>query len=189
MNIQPTDSHGYITTQSGRRMQLPGFDARDVALCDIVHSLAMQCRYMGHSSDFYSVAEHSVKVCRLAEIDHGAASLVSRCALLHDAAEAYTGDFPSPLKRSIPELKEFEELVEEQAFAALRLPAPDDGVWAEVKKYDTMALYQEAAYLFRPAPAWADPVPYKYAHPILCLGPAEAKLLFTCKLREYGFDV
>ena len=187
--IQPTDSHGYITTQSNRRMQLPGFDQRDVALVDIVHSLAMQCRYMGHCSDFYSVAEHSVKVCWMAEKDHGVGSEEARCALLHDASEAYTGDFPSPLKRSIPELKQFEELVEREVFGALRLPAPDDEIWGKVKVYDTLALYQEAAFLFTRTPAWVKPVPYEFDHPMLCLPPADAKLLFTCKLREYGYDL
>lgn len=170
-------------------MKLPGFDLRDVALEDVVHSLSMQCRYMGHCRRFYSVAEHCVKVAWMAEVEHGVGSQVARCALLHDASEAYTGDFPSPLKRSIPELKTFELLVENEVFQALRLPDPNEEIWKTVKKYDTMALFQEAAALFNQTPAWVKPVPYEFDHPMLCLPPDQAKLLFACKLREYGYDV
>lgn len=185
----PRNTHAYITTQSRLRLRIPEFEIHDVRLEDIVHSLAMQVRYLGHVSNFYSVAEHSVMVCNLAEIDHGRGSQVARCALLHDAHEAFVGDFPSPFKNAIAGLREFEDSVEATVRDALRLPPSDDSIWREVKRYDLMALFLEAATLFSPAPPWVQEVPAKYEHPIHCLDWRDAKLVFKVKLREYGYNV
>lgn len=63
-----------------------------VVLEDIAHSLAHQCRFTGHTIEFYSVAEHSVLASYLVPDEHRMA------ALMHDSAEAYVGDWPRPLK-------------------------------------------------------------------------------------------
>lgn len=189
MKPKPFDAHGYITTNSGTRITVPELALQDVRLDDIVHSLALQCRFMGHCRDFYSVAEHSVLVCALAEREHGFGSDVARCALLHDAAEAYTGDHPSPIKRCIKGIKQFEMQMEVSVNSALRLPAPTDRIWKTVKKYDLMALFQEAATLFTPAPPWVKEVPPEFLHPIHCLPWRDAKLRMLLRLREYGYNV
>jgi hypothetical protein len=76
--------------------------AEDVCIEDIAHSLAMQCRYAGHSLRRYSVAEHSVHASTLVPPEH---ALV---ALLHDATEAYCVDVPRPLKRNLAGYAEIE---------------------------------------------------------------------------------
>jgi hypothetical protein len=85
-------SDGSITTFSGIRFWplLPNPD--DILIADIAHALAHQCRFGGQAREFYSVAEHSVRVsqhCRLEDALWG---------LLHDASEAYLSDVPAPLK-------------------------------------------------------------------------------------------
>lgn len=67
----------------------------DVDIADIAHGLAHQCRYAGHCRRFYSVAEHSVLLARVAAPEH------RLWALLHDAAEAYLVDLPRPVKRQV----------------------------------------------------------------------------------------
>lgn len=59
---------------------------------DIAHALANLCRFTGHTSAFYSVAEHS---CRVADLLPPELQLAG---LLHDASEAYLGDMATPLK-------------------------------------------------------------------------------------------
>jgi hypothetical protein len=65
----------------------------DFDINDIAHGLAYTCRWGGQSDKFYSVAEHSVLVSRYVDAQHRFP------ALMHDAAEAYIGDIPRPLKR------------------------------------------------------------------------------------------
>lgn len=69
----------------------------DICIEDIAHSLSMQCRFVGHSKRYYSVAQHSVVMVnryfsRPFDLE------LSRYALLHDASEAYLSDIPRPLK-------------------------------------------------------------------------------------------
>lgn len=68
----------------------------EIELEDIAQALAKQCRFNGHTKEFYSVAQHSVLVSELYEdVD------TALWGLLHDAAEAYLGDCVRPLKREL----------------------------------------------------------------------------------------
>jgi hypothetical protein len=80
----------FIQTYTGKKFY--PFDPRpeEVCLADIAHSLSTQCRFGGHSTSFYSVAQHSVLVSL--QVNH-------LWGLLHDATEAYILDWPKPLKR------------------------------------------------------------------------------------------
>jgi len=77
-------------------MDLMNPTAADVDLNEIGRALGHQCRYNGCLTNFYSVAEHSVHMSRyfLDLGDHDSAL----GALLHDAAEAYTGDISHPVQ-------------------------------------------------------------------------------------------
>lgn len=76
----------------------------DISIIDIAQSLAKTCRYNGHCDGFYSVAQHSVLMSNLYRDDIPLAKL----ALLHDAAEAYTGDIITPLKRKLKGIDKIE---------------------------------------------------------------------------------
>ena len=82
-------------TYTGNVFDLDNITDNDIDIRDIAHSLAFQCRYIGHCIKYYSVAEHSIRMVE--------AGLPGRpkVLLLHDAAEAYIGDIVSPIKRSI----------------------------------------------------------------------------------------
>jgi hypothetical protein len=84
-------------TYTGRVFDLLSPTPDSVCIEDIAHSLSMLCRFNGHCRLFYSVAEHSVHVWRRVR-ELGGTRFVQQQALLHDAAEAYTGDMASPMK-------------------------------------------------------------------------------------------
>lgn len=65
---------------------------------DIARALGNTCRWGGHVTQYYSVAEHAVLVYRLVR-DAGFPADVCYAALHHDSHEAYLGDVPTPLKR------------------------------------------------------------------------------------------
>lgn len=81
-----------LTTYTGRKIDPLNVKAGQLDIRDIAHALSMICRFGGHARQFYSVAEHSIRVSCLVPQEHALA------ALLHDAAEAYLGDVPRPLK-------------------------------------------------------------------------------------------
>ena len=85
----------WIQTFTGRAFDLSSPQPEQVCTEDIAHALANCCRYAGHSRWHYSVAQHSLLV---AEIVAATDPELALAALLHDAAEAYIGDWSSPLK-------------------------------------------------------------------------------------------
>tara|TARA_Y100000114_G_C11761900_1_gene330251 strand:+ start:768 stop:1316 length:549 start_codon:yes stop_codon:yes gene_type:complete len=113
MAIQPDKDFmdSIINTWGGRKFNFLNPEPTDIFIEDIAHALSLQCRFNGHCTDFYSVAEHSVEVMRVVE-SLGAENNIIMTALLHDAAEAYIGDVVSPLKKVLKDYQEIERRVE-----------------------------------------------------------------------------
>jgi hypothetical protein len=74
-----------------------------IDIVDIAHGLSNQCRFAGHTKEFYSVAQHSIHVAELAPDNW------KLQALLHDASEAYLCDIPRPIKKRLPDYLKIEE--------------------------------------------------------------------------------
>lgn len=83
---------------TGRRFYPLDPRPEDVTIEDIAHALSNVCRWGGRVREFYSVAQHSVHVAQIVE---RARPDLALHALLHDAAEAYVGDAPTPWKRHL----------------------------------------------------------------------------------------
>lgn len=180
---------GYLTTATGRQFSFERPTVEMVDLRDVVHATSMVCRFVGHSSRFLSVAEHMVRCCLLAEVDYGPGSLEAKCALLHDAPEAYVADVPATLKHLLPDYLAVEARVTDAVIDALGLPPRWDPVWKRAKVFDEVALHLEAAEVMHPRPSWVQPVDARFdcVREFGCPTPGQARVEFAKKLVEYGF--
>lgn len=88
---------GVIRTFTGVFIDVTNPKPEQILIEDIAHALSNQCRFGGHTLQFYSVAEHCLLVSEMVPDKHRLA------ALLHDASEAYLVDIPTPVKQMLPE--------------------------------------------------------------------------------------
>lgn len=88
---------GITQLHSGVMFNLNQPDSRLIYIEDIAHALSNLCRYCGHTKTFYSVAQHSVIVSRIASQSTSRAMW----GLLHDAHEAFIGDIPTAVKHAL----------------------------------------------------------------------------------------
>jgi len=93
----------HIRTYSGQYVNLLDPHADTINLYDIAHSLSNQCRFAGHTTHFYSVAEHCLNCAVMGE------PKIRLALLMHDAAEAYLLDIPRPLKALMPQYEDMED--------------------------------------------------------------------------------
>lgn len=162
MNREYPDA--WIQTYTGKQFWPYEPDPQDVDIIDIVHALGMICRFGGHSSEFYSVAQHSVLVFTKTADIHG---------LLHDAAEAYLLDIPRPLKVLMPWYKEAENRLMEVIYHRFGIPLPTAEEERKVKEVDNRILATEKLYLHKPGHPWELPEPYDWEK-IHCWTPGRA---------------
>lgn len=106
-----------IQTWTGRLVNPISLASSEIDIRDIARSLSCLCRFNGHVRQFYSVAQHCVLASAyIPEPSRSSHTDVhaflgdrlndQRCALLHDAHEAYLGDIVRPLKSSFYNLED-----------------------------------------------------------------------------------
>lgn len=175
----------WIETYTGKKFYFldPTPDMVDIE--DIAHSLSHQCRFAGHVSKFYSVAEHSINVCNLVQRASRVAQRDTKLclgALLHDASEAYLIDIPSPIKQHLPGYKDIELRVMRVIAEKYGFDWPPAGVRGHlIHEADQTQLKTEAKWLLpSKGDDWAHKFPTEMKHGILpkCVAPSLAKELF-----------
>lgn len=163
-----------IQTYTGLEFDVTRPDPELIRIEDIAHALSCMPRFAGHTRWFYSVAQHSVHVSRLVP-PH-----LAKAALLHDAAEAYILDMPTPIKLMLPEYRDMEDRLMYAVSIALNFVG-----WmrADVKRADMVALATEKRDLMRNASWWSVPVEPDEAR-IVPLLPQQAEQLFLARWAE-----
>ena len=136
-----------LATYTGKAFDLLNPQPEMVCIEDIAHSLAYQCRYTGHTREFYSVAQHCVLMAENPDLLGD-----PMAKLLHDASEAYIGDIAKPWKRLLrvntktavgskcEPVGDFEDKIQEVIGVALGI---DLSYSAEVKEADIRMMATE----------------------------------------------
>ena len=127
-----------IELLSGKMFDYTNPEDCEVEIDDIAGALSNICRFSGHLPQFYSVAQHAVNVSRIVPVGH------EKSGLLHDTAEAFTNDLPTPLKTALPVFKELEVAIESAMSRRFGFQYP---LSDEVKLADLQMLKIEKVYV------------------------------------------
>jgi len=126
----------WIQTFSGIQFYPLDPQTQDISIQDIAHSLSLTCRFNGHCSKFYSVAEHCVLGVMLAKKMNFSLE-EQKWILLHDASEGYISDVPRPIKGQLIGYKDIEKKIENIIAQKFNLPLE---MSSNVKKIDNILL-------------------------------------------------
>ena len=94
----------WLETHTGRQFHPLDPRPEDVHLEDIAWHLSRIARFNGATDVPVNVAEHSLRVYREYETAYDVHPAELLGVLLHDAAEAYIGDIPRPVKRAFEKM-------------------------------------------------------------------------------------
>ncbi|MDO8599037.1 MAG: phosphohydrolase [bacterium] len=189
LNLEDRRIGAWLETISGVRFYPADPRSDEVRIEDIAHALSRQCRFGGHVRDHYSVAQHSVLVS-LNVPPHDALA-----ALLHDAAEAYVVDLPSPVKWILRDAAKaggvpcWYDQIEARTWEAISERFGVSNVLPKsVKVADMRALFTERRDL-RPLTAalWEDQEEYPpFDEPLRAMGCEEARVAFLARFSALG---
>lgn len=134
--------HKYsILTGSGQILDFSNVDVSYINIDDIAYGLAYCCRFAGqcnyiktNTRIYYSVAEHCVRMSYLVPGE------LAYDALMHEAAEAFCGDVPGPLKAYCPEIRAIEKNIESKLHVKFGVKMQNR---AAIKRYDAVMLATE----------------------------------------------
>lgn len=131
-----------ITTYSKLSFNPTAALAEHIIVEDIAHALSLLCRANGHIKNFFSVAQHSIN-CALEAKARGWSEKVQLACLLHDASEAYISDITRPVKKQLPQYREFEDRLQNIIWNKYLDQALNDEEIKQISEIDDAMLYYE----------------------------------------------
>lgn len=165
----------WMETYTGGKVHFTNPRPEEINITDIAHQLSMLCRFTGACREFYSVAEHCIRVAHIVPIN------LKLAALLHDAAEAYTNDISRPVKHA-HKLDEMETILT----FAIDNKYKIDSRHPEIREADNILLATEARDLMANTDGWAKLPPPLDESIVPMYQSGEAEAVFIAKFFEYG---
>jgi hypothetical protein len=139
-------SPGLMTTLDGARFNPLVRTFPRIDIVDVARSLSRIPRFLGHTRRAYTVAEHCLHTSALVQrMFGGHMKQTALFALLHDGAEAYVNDLPSPIKhdRNMSAYAVSERETQERVWWELTAASPSANQRWVVKLVDSMMILQE----------------------------------------------
>ena len=167
---------------------------KDFDINVIASVLSNLCRFGGHCTEFYSVAQHSVLVSW--DLKFRGLPGLALAGLLHDAAEAYIGDAISPIKdrllvrasEGMRQISEVESAIQGRINNAMAVPHVGAVSSCRIKESDMRLLAAERRDLMVPTDdRWeclGNIGPPDWLTQITPEPPAEARETFLARYRE-----
>lgn len=181
----------WTLTFSGKHLTYLNPEVGEICLVDIAKHLSQICRFTGATSQFYSVAQHSIFVAQLVkqELDDAGAEKTAAywnqvlAAILHDAEETYVQDLASPIKYCMGgRYRLIARGIQRKVFENFGIDWGYHNVI--VKAADDKAVVIERFYLMPEHPDWpklaVDEMSYVKPR---CMEHDEAELAFTNAVR------
>lgn len=148
----------WIQTHYGRRVDVFNPSQADFDLRDIAVALSNTCRFSGHVPFHYSVGQHSLIM------SYQVPPKLALEALMHDAAEAYMGDVPAPIKRGLVDYRRVIGILEAaiaDCYCLDYTPAAPNPWPAAVHEADMRMVLTEALHFGKDTTGWGiDAQPY-----------------------------
>lgn len=154
-------------TSSGKALDFEHPRAEDMDLAEICRALSHQCRYNGNTLFHYSVAQHSTLIARHL-LEKTRSVRIAMAGLLHDAAEAYTGDITRPIQELLffgnPQVRlvykrtqaKLDRCISELVSRGLSVPIDPLSFHShEVNSADLGILLDEREVVLKPGPRWS----------------------------------
>ena len=171
----------WMQTRGGRQYWPLDPRACEVDIHDIAHALSKLCRYGGHTTEFYSVAEHSVLVARAQQCPPE----YRLAALLHDAAEAYVTDIIRPIKPHLAGYSAIEAANMRAISERFALPTSAECIDA-VKTLDNRILHDERDQAMATPPCDWNLPGFGLGVRLKFWSPREAAREFMTAFKQFG---
>ncbi len=174
---RPNEFGGHwIMTYTGKKFHFLDPQPEEIDIVDIAHALSLTCRFGGQCREFYSVAEHSIRMAEIVPQEY------KLHALLHDASEAYLPDLPRPEKAELPQFKSMEQLILNSIYDKF---ITDENGWNKgiIKEADNILLATEARDLMDNMDDWAL-LPQPLSGKIYPMSSAKAENEFLSYVRQ-----
>lgn len=181
-----------VAVISGRLIDPSNFGPADWDLLDVAHPLSHQCRFAGHTTSHYSVAQHSRSVAILARqlahengMPEGVQIQAQMQGLLHDAHEAYVIDLPKPIRDSVG-FEAYRALEAKMFDTIMRLHGLPTTMMDVVRLADEIMLVSEAEHFWgkEACSTWPGLPKHERRVKIEWQLPHEARIFFERMYRE-----